>query len=42
MAPLQAPVLPIPGESNTQQQEVPTQQQFQYTGQLQRKQAPEG
>ena len=42
MAPLQAPVLPIPGESNTQQQEVPPQQQFQYTGQLQRKQAPEG
>ncbi|KAG5418775.1 PAM18 [Candida metapsilosis] len=43
MAPLQAPILPIPGE-NDQQQQVPPQYQQQpyYTGQLQKKQAAEG
>ena len=39
MAPLEAPILAIPGENNTHQQQ---QQQFQYTGQLQKKKAAEG
>ncbi|RLV92014.1 Mitochondrial import inner membrane translocase subunit TIM14 [Spathaspora sp. JA1] len=43
MAPMQVPTLAIPGE-NTQPQtiDIPQHQPPQYTGQLQRKQAPEG
>ncbi|CCG23847.1 Pam18 protein [Candida orthopsilosis Co 90-125] len=44
MAPLQAPILPIPGETDQQQaqQQYQQQQQPYYTGQLQKKQAAEG
>lgn len=41
MAPLQAPILPIPGETDHQQQHQVQQQPY-YTGQLQKKQATEG
>ncbi|CAN3373921.1 hypothetical protein DIURU_005575 [Diutina rugosa] len=39
---MNAPTLPIPGEDHSQQAPPPPAQNFQYTGQLQRKQAPEG
>ncbi|KAI5955325.1 PAM18 [Candida jiufengensis] len=41
MAPMEVPTLQIPGD-NTQQHQHQSQQPYQYTGQLQKKQAAEG